>query len=278
LEYRLTFSGRFHYRGGSILSSHYHSDFQIQLVYSGGGDCHINGTQYKIHQGTIIVVPKGSFHDFRVTNPKGMKTVEAKFVSSDPAMETIISQLEFPMEDDGTIFNIMSRIVLEGQRRTFYYKEMSNSLLLECIFLMFRMTHHAPDSVFETSSWNRSEPEKHTEDLLGLVDNYIAKNIQIKISPADIAAACGYNQDYLYRFIRKKTGVSTIRYINQKKFDRAKELIIHTELSLSEISWNLGFETLQYFSRFFKDHAGIPPSEYSNKVRATIRTDYPEDL
>jgi AraC-like DNA-binding protein len=172
----------------------------------------------------------------------------------------------------------MSRIVLEGQRRASYYKEMSNSLLLECIFLMSRMSHRASVSIFETSFRDRPEPEKHTADLLDLVNGYIAKNLHVKITPADMAAACGYNQDYLYRFIRKKTGVSAVRYINQKKFDRAKELIIHTELSLSEISWNLGFETLQYFSRFFKDHAGIPPSEYSRKVRATVRTDYPEDL
>lgn len=56
--------------------------------------------------------------------------------------------------------------------------------------------------------------------------------------------------------------------------NRLRKLIQHTELSLSEIAWNLGFDTLQYFSKFFKEHAEISPSEYLEKTRHKVRTDY----
>jgi len=58
------------------------------------------------------------------------------------------------------------------------------------------------------------------------------------------------------------------------KFEHSLSLIQNTELSLSEVGWRLGFENLQYFSRFFKMHGGISPSEYISKVRHTTRTDY----
>jgi AraC-like DNA-binding protein len=90
----------------------------------------------------------------------------------------------------------------------------------------------------------------------------------------DMAIACGYNQDYLYRVIKKRTGLSAIKYVNLVKFEKALFLIQNTEQSLSEIGWHLGFENLQYFSRFFRHHSGITPSEYIAKVRLTTRTDY----
>ncbi|MDR2094683.1 MAG: AraC family transcriptional regulator [Treponema sp.] len=274
MDYKLTFSGRFFYHCGSGVSRHYHADYQIQLVYSGEAEVHVNDKPYRMEKGVIMLIPKGSSHDFQVTAREGMKTVELKFVTSDPAMEALISQMNILMHDDGTIFNIMSRIVLEGQRQSLYYKEMSNALLMECILTIYRMIRHTSVSVFESSSPDQGETKSNHVDLLDRVDNYIGKNFYKKLSLSDIAAACGYNQDYIYRCIKKKTGFSVIRYINRKKFDRARELIMHTELSLSEIAWNLGFETLQYFSRFFKEYAGISPSEYSKKVRSTIRTDY----
>ena len=274
MDYKLTFSGRFHYRCGSGVTGHYHpEDYQIQLVYSGEAEAHVNGETYHMTRNSIMFVPKGSAHDFHVTSGDGMKTVEVKFVSEDPRFESLVSGLGILMVDDGKIFEILSRVVLEGQRKIPYYKEMSNALLMECLLLLYRMVYRTSISVFEASSLSKNEIMKN-DILLDVIDDYIEKNIHKKFSLADVAKACGYNQDYIYRLIRKKTGLSAVQYINQKKFDRAKQLIMHTELSLSEIAWNLGFETLQYFSRFFKEHAGISPSDYSKEVRSTIRTDY----
>ncbi|QQO10814.1 AraC family transcriptional regulator [Breznakiella homolactica] len=274
MDYKLTFSGRFHYRCGSGVSGHYHpEDYQIQLVYSGEAEAHVNGKPYRLKKNSIMLIPKGSAHDFHVISEDGMKTVEVKFVSDDPGFTELISGLDMVMADDGSIFEILSRVVLEGQRKISYYREMSNALLLECLLMMYRMAHRNSIPVFEVSKLSKGEIIKN-DILLDVIDDYIEKNIHKRFSLADVAKACGYNQDYIYRLIRKKTGLSAVQYINEKKFDRAKQLIMHTELSLSEIAWNLGFETLQYFSRFFKEHAGISPSDYSKEVRSTIRTDY----
>ena len=91
---------------------------------------------------------------------------------------------------------------------------------------------------------------------------------------SELAKGCGYNQDFLYRMIKKETGLTAIQFVNKVKYDQARKLIQHTELSLSEIAWNLGFGSLQYFSRFFREHAGISPSDYMSKVRNTVRIDY----
>ncbi|MDC7241362.1 MAG: AraC family transcriptional regulator [Spirochaetales bacterium] len=274
MDYKLTFSGRLHYRYDSGISPHYHPDYQLQLIYSGDGISHLNGEEFSLTKGSIMLIPMGSTHDYHVHSKEGMKTLELKFTTEDEEMIHLLSQLSTMMTDsENKLFEIMSRIVLEGQRKDFYYKQMSHALLLECILTLYRMEKKMLIPVFEGGP-RHYEKNPDRLDLMDRVDEFIAMNIHKKISLGELSKYCGYNQEYIYRHIRKKTGMSAIGYVNNRKFERSKQMIIHTDLSLSEIAWNLGFETLQYFSRFFKEHAGISPSAYSQKVRNTIRTDY----
>ena len=52
---------------------------------------------------------------------------------------------------------------------------------------------------------------------------------------------------------------SLIYYINERKMRIAKDLLINNEMSLREISAQLGYENYNYFSRLFKKYFGVPP-------------------
>ncbi|WP_320128322.1 AraC family transcriptional regulator [uncultured Sphaerochaeta sp.] len=275
MNYKITFSARFHYRQGSGVGRHYHPDYQIQLIYSGSAITHLNENCIALGPGDILFLKKGSYHDFTVNAKEGMKTLEIKFLSTDPDMDQFLDTIKPLFRDnDRQLFNIFSRIVLEGQRKSIFYRQMSESLLMESLITMQRICVAQDAPVFETDSAKARPPKESVSQLIESVDDYIARNINNNFTLAEMAESIGYNQDYLYRTIKKEIGISAVQYINRIKFERAKQLIQHTELSLTELSWNLGFDNLQYFSRFFRKYANISPSEYSAKVRASIRTDY----
>jgi hypothetical protein len=69
------------------------------------------------------------------------------------------------MTDNGRIFDIMSRIVLEGQWKISFYREMSNALLLECILMLYRMVQQTSIPVFEVCGMDRL---RGTGNLWGL--------------------------------------------------------------------------------------------------------------
>jgi AraC-like DNA-binding protein len=62
--------------------------------------------------------------------------------------------------------------------------------------------------------------------------------------------------------VKNFTGISPRQYFLQLKVMRARELLITTDQSIKEISYQLGFDSIYYFSRFFKQKTGMSPSEF----------------
>lgn len=277
MDVTITSSGRFYYRKDEGMQKHYHDDYQVQLVCSGEAMNFFDDQPYPLIAGDVVFCRRGKTHAFHATSKEGVKMLEVKFTASDPELQEVLLGIETKFSDkDRQIYTLLSRIALEGQRKPLHYKYMSGTLLMESLLVMNRicLQHSLPAYESNPIHQLRKASSVSTSPVLDAVDAYISKHIGTPFSLKMMASECGYNQDYLYRVIKKQTGLSAIKYINLVKFERALYLIQNTEQTLSEIGWNLGFENLQYFSRFFKQTGGIAPSEYIAKVRLTTRTEY----
>ena len=271
MDFRITFSGRFAYRRGGGVSFHNHpEDFQIQIIYGGEADMRIDGQLFHVVKDDVLFIRKGSTHEFTVTSGECLRTLEVKFITSDDVILRMISYIHTYLQDkNGQLFGLFSSIVTEGYQKLFAFVDLSNAMLLTILSLMARSSN-------SITPYPRIESRAPTiqSQLLQDITQFVSANINRRYTIPELAAECGYNKDYLYRMVKKETGMTAIQYISKLKYDQAKKMIQHTELSLSEIAWNLGFGSLQYFSRFFHEHSGISPSEYMAKVRNTVRTDY----
>lgn len=78
----------------------------------------------------------------------------------------------------------------------------------------------------------------------------------------DIAALLHISPKYLSSLLRMHTGQNTQHYIHEKLIEKAKERISTSDLSMSEIAYELGFEHLQSFSRLFKAKTQLTPLEF----------------
>jgi two-component system response regulator YesN len=58
--------------------------------------------------------------------------------------------------------------------------------------------------------------------------------------------------------------------MNRAKTERAKDLIRENQLSMTQIAEALGFSGLEYFSKVFKQYAGISPNEYKKKLKTLL--------
>ena len=85
--------------------------------------------------------------------------------------------------------------------------------------------------------------------------NTILKN-DLEKQPSGLA--CWHNQ-------KEYTGVSTTQYQLQQKLLKAKELLISSNLNISEIAYSLKFENAGQFSTFFKKKEGMTPSEFRER-------------
>ena len=76
-----------------------------------------------------------------------------------------------------------------------------------------------------------------------------------------------YSKSYAIRSFKEKYNITPYAYIQTKKIDVAKHLLNKTELSVVQIAEHLGFCDAHYFSKFFKKHVKISPSEYRGQSK-----------
>ncbi|MCR4743080.1 MAG: helix-turn-helix domain-containing protein [Treponema sp.] len=95
-----------------------------------------------------------------------------------------------------------------------------------------------------------------------LTIDYIYDNLHEKILIADIAEKTKLSQSYISRLFHKETGVSISTYIINKRVEAAKNLLIYTDYSTSEISNFLNFSSESHFISTFKKVTNQTPKKY----------------
>jgi AraC-like DNA-binding protein len=84
------------------------------------------------------------------------------------------------------------------------------------------------------------------------------------VTPNEIASELTMSVHYLSDLLRNLTGQNTQQHIHAHLIERAKNLLLTTDLSVNEIAYSLGFEYPQYFSRLFKNKTKQTPLEFRN--------------
>ena len=92
--------------------------------------------------------------------------------------------------------------------------------------------------------------------------SYIDDNYKEKITLDELAFIFRTNRSTLCKVFKATTGKTISEYVNDKKLLKAKDKILSTDKTLTEIAEELNFESIHYFTRFFKKHVGVSPKEY----------------
>lgn len=92
--------------------------------------------------------------------------------------------------------------------------------------------------------------------------NYINSHYHEDITLLDIANKVHVNSSYLSRSFKEHTGSTIIATLNNKKIEKAKELLLNSDLKIYEISEAVGISDTTYFSHFFKKNTGLSPKEF----------------
>ena len=108
----------------------------------------------------------------------------------------------------------------------------------------------------------RDDYESEISELVRMSLEFIHRNFRTDISLDDAARYVSCNSAYFSRLFKHDMKIGFVTYVNRLRISKAKELLLETEMSLSEITQTVGFSNQQYFTKVFKAETQKTPGQY----------------
>ena len=262
VDYRLTDTAP------ESIGYHHHRGFEIMQITDGEGTVLLGDNLYPLKPGALLLINSSTAH---CTNPSPHSTYTRNKLTFDPGIIFPLLQSTGSLhllelfraagagtfiETQGADFQFFDSCFQEIASE---YRQRKDGFLLSIISLLCRMILQA----HRISGKCINELELCSRGRIArLAVDYINGNIDSCIGIDDICRELNYSKYYLCRTFRKVTGVTIMKYINQQKIAKAKNLLLSGDYDISEIALKTGFNGSSQFSRSFRQLTGISPREF----------------
>ena len=250
------------------VQNHTHEFYQLALCRKKGGTITIDGKAYEVMPDTVYLMKKGVMHGMERFDD--MRLIEIKFLASG---EELIKRLNllpdaFSVSEFPFMKNMLIQAVKEGLNGKVYCNETASSALK--IFFATAIREFIKDLPNENLD---SQGNKVYYGKTGYVNNdililnlkpYIEENIHREITLQELADKVYFTPTYFIRRFKILWGVAPMKLVNKVRIEKAKQLLLNNELSVSQVARKCGYKSLHYFSRAFKQEEGISPTDYIN--------------
>lgn len=177
------------------------------------------------------------------------------------------------LEENTEIYRIDFKITVDGELALF-----SNGPLLiaerptaECMEIMHKMVNNY--AVIQNSLakmellcalFRGLARTAASRKRTGPAAQYLQKHPSERISVGELAKLCNLGTAQFYNLFREEFGTTPLAYRDDLLLQRAETFLQEEDFSVGEVAELLGFESVTYFSRFFKKHRGISPSKFAS--------------
>jgi AraC-like DNA-binding protein/mannose-6-phosphate isomerase-like protein (cupin superfamily) len=252
-----------HHHGPKFsIARHQHPYHSLLYIVSGEGNCFIGGKNHELFANTAMVLEKGQQH--RLVDKPGRAMVvfvvyfnesvaEAKREIFLPLLELGRPVLIAPHQAQEVRKNLRQMLHEQDNRAVKY--EVAIAQCLASIALDIYRAHLRKDEVaFRTA--DRS-PERVKKVLEYVTERYYEPH-----ALSATAKMAYLSQRQFTNLCRKLTGKSFIEYVNNIRAQKAKELLIDTDMPVSAVAFEVGFEDVSTFYRAFKKYFRRPPLSF----------------
>ncbi len=118
--------------------------------------------------------------------------------------------------------------------------------------------------------YSREQASVHRDETIIQLQDWMQQSFQEDISLARMVEVSGLTQRTLSRRFKDATGMTPVGYVQKLRLNMATELLRTTDLSIREISTQVGYTDPIHFSRLFQKHFQLCPSDFKRSVRGKL--------
>ena len=243
---------------------HYHPEFELTYIVKGNGYRIVGNSYEPFNDGDLVLLGSNLPHtwsgkaDGDVNSDAIVIQFSSEFISSflefnesiliKNMLESSLRGINFE-PDEQLVTKIIEITETNGVDRILKLISILDILSKKQIKLIAPNTFHNVVS-------------RKSEVRINKVCLFIQNNFQNKIYLKEVADLIYLTESNFCKFFKKATGKTYSDYVNEIRINEASRLLIQSDKTISQISFECGFETLSYFNRVFLNKKGITPSVY----------------
>lgn len=238
---------------------HWHEKMEICMMLEGRCDFEISGRTYSASEGDIVVIKSGEIHSFNQ-------------IHGDCAVYICQFAPMFLYNLRVDIGNIHHHIKAKDMKELSIHQK-----ICECFETLYnekKMEQKCSELIIKSNifyiyglllRYFEKKGGTYKKDISKSISiqrilEYISSNYTDNITLETVAEKFNYNPMYLSRMFRTRMGVNFKYYLDNIRISKAIELLLTTDMSITEISYACGYENIRTFNNVFKRVTGIVPT------------------
>ena len=248
----------FNWYNGRILQ-----EYQINYITEGEGIMETREGSFPIREGSIILLRPNLWHRYRPLKEKGWKEHYIGFMGETASRMINTTQVldDSPVIRIGfheNIINSFREILNHVTTEKPGFQQICSGLV---IYILGQII-----SIRKNENFMHSQVEQAIQKACLIIRDNPSRNLNIE----ELARGLCTNYSLFRRAFKKYTGLSPMQYHTSLRMKQAVYLLTNTSLSVKEISFNLGFCSVFYFSKLFKEKTGRTPSDFRRSNRKVV--------
>ncbi|WP_167957913.1 AraC family transcriptional regulator [Anaerosporobacter faecicola] len=270
-------------KAGISFPAHYHS--YIEVLYGLQGSFHVllNGKYHYFAKGDLILINSKEVHQINALDEDGGSYIVLRF-EPEVIYNTMFQNyaelkytLPFLLETPGQPKVIAKELIqdtfipellwdtLKEMEEQSYGYELAIRNHIGRIFLWILRYFHKCNP---KTGYIR-EDELYLRRLQPAL-SYVLDNYMNEIKTPDMASLCNMSSSYFSRVFNHVMNMNFNDYLNHIRLNEAEKLLMTTDLNITEISNQVGFNTTSYFIKLFKESKATSPKQYQKEYRKTL--------
>lgn len=254
-------------------SHHWHKEVELIYIKKGKLELGINDKTFEINEGELCIINSGEIHYFfpcqdciRLVIQFDTSIFENKYFQNQENYDfknlidrtPSISSMWEPIQQ-----NKVSKLILEMEKE--YSEKLDGyqfAIKARMFDLILAIIRELPkESSRESfSNTNRISLQKIEKILI-----FVEENFMEPLVLEDAASYIGFTTSYFAEFFKKHTGISFVLYLNKFRITRSQQYLLSEDISITEISYRVGFSNVKTFNRLFKKEVGCSPTHFKKQ-------------
>ena len=249
---------------------HWHDEFEIIYVKSGFLTVSISGENYIGKPGDAFVVSPGNLHFmgsqtgnvdyFTFLFPLKYISFRTDDILDDKLLEPLNSgHLIISPEIEDTVKEQCEQLVeIYGAKKEESQSKITAQIKTKIILLQFILELWKKGFIVENDTSGKNTVEKE-------MVSYIQQNFTGKILLKEFGKQFHLSEKYISRYFKEHFHITISQYVTYLRLEHAKQLLQDTDIPVTEVAMQSGYQNVSYFIRSFKKTYGMSPLKYRNK-------------